>query len=84
MGECLVNHSVNDILVQGAEPLYFLDYFSCGKLDVERAASVVGGIAYVMGGYHVLAGSPWELSSDRVHRLDLAAETWATSEDEVD
>lgn len=36
---------VNDVLAQGAEPLFFLDYFSCGILDVDVAASVVGGIA---------------------------------------
>lgn len=37
--------SVNDLLVQGAEPLYFLDYYGCSKLDVTTAADVVKGIA---------------------------------------
>ncbi len=45
VGEDLVNHCVNDIAVQGAVPLFFLDYFSVGKLDARVALSVVAGIA---------------------------------------
>ncbi len=45
IGEDLVNHCVNDIAVQGATPLFFLDYFAVGKLDARVASKVVSGIA---------------------------------------
>jgi len=45
VGQCLVNHCVNDILVQGARPLFFLDYLAAGGMDEAVVADVVGGVA---------------------------------------
>jgi phosphoribosylformylglycinamidine cyclo-ligase len=45
VGEDLVNHCINDILVHGAKPLFFLDYIATGKLNPETVAEIVGGLS---------------------------------------
>ncbi|MBC8370152.1 MAG: phosphoribosylformylglycinamidine cyclo-ligase [Planctomycetes bacterium] len=53
VGRCLVQHCINDALVQGAEPLFFLDYIGTGKLDPDMVATAVTGVATACGDYGV-------------------------------
>lgn len=63
VGQCLVNHCINDILVQGARPLFFMDYIATGKLDPQVVSDVVAGMAVAcrQSGLAILGGEMAEM-----------------------
>lgn len=75
IGHDIVNHCINDILVQGAKPLFFMDYFATSKLDPERTAEVVTGIAEACkeAGMALLGGESAEMPGVyQPHEFDVA------------
>lgn len=75
IGQDIVNHCINDILVQGARPLFFLDYFATSRLSPEIVAEVVGGIALACraAGCALLGGETAEMPGVYVEgEFDLA------------
>ncbi len=63
IGQDIVNHCINDVLVQGARPLFFLDYFATSRLDPAITSTVVGGMATAcrLAGCALLGGETAEL-----------------------
>ena len=63
VGQCLVNHCINDILVQGAEPLFFMDYIATGKIHPQVVAEIVAGMAVAcrQSGLSILGGEMAEM-----------------------
>ncbi len=75
VGQDLVNHCVNDILVQGAQPLFFMDYVAASKLDARQVATVVGGMAHACAenGVALLGGETAEMPGVYVEgEIDVA------------
>ncbi len=75
VGQCLVNHCINDIAVQGARPLFFLDYFAVGQLEADVAEQVVRGlsIACKENGVALIGGETAEMPGMyRAGEFDLA------------
>jgi phosphoribosylformylglycinamidine cyclo-ligase len=86
VGEDLVNHCVDDLLANGAEPLFFLDYYGCGKLDPEVQAAVIDGLARACktNGIALLGGETAEMPGFyRDDEFDLAGTIvgWADEDD---
>jgi phosphoribosylformylglycinamidine cyclo-ligase len=75
IGQCLVNHCIDDILVQGAEPMFFLDYIASSKLDPVQVATVVTGMAKACGenGCALIGGETAEMPGVYVEgEIDVA------------